>query len=137
MGRGRTSAAALSVIAVDELARPEPPEELDADEAKEWREIAAALPPTWFGRETSPILVQYCKLIVRIRGLSIKIKQLEKKKDFDVVSYNRLVQTEQTQTRLMLLLATKMRITQQSSYDKSKRKHIIGSGKKLWEAPED
>jgi hypothetical protein len=129
MARGRVSAAALTVVGgvsgVRLTQRPVPPDELSEAEANEWRQIVDRLPADWFGRETIPMLVQYVRHIVRVQKLNGTIKSMEARQgeeDFNYRLYMALLRAETNQSRIISTLATKMRISQQSTYDKSKRK---------------
>jgi len=62
--RGRRSADEIStpkVVSLPQARRPDPPGELTAEQAEIWREIAEALPADWFGRESWPLLEQFCR----------------------------------------------------------------------------
>ena len=92
------------------------------------------MPADWFGRETIPLLAQYVRHIVRSKRIAEMIKRLEDQKDtasFDTKSYLKLLRAEDLQSRVLTTLATKMRISQQSTYDKSKKKPSV-TGAKLW-----
>ena len=51
--------------------------------------------------------------------------------DLDIVSLDRLLKMQERESRAIATLATKMRLSQQSTYDKSKRKPLMG--KKPWQ----
>lgn len=53
--------------------------------------------------------------------------------DFDITvsALDRLLKMQERESRVITTLATKMRISQQSTYDKSKKKPL--AGKKPWE----
>jgi phage terminase small subunit len=63
--RGRTSTAALAVVAVDDQERPAPWPNLAPAEADYWRNIVDSLPPTWFRPSDLPLLAAYCKAAAR------------------------------------------------------------------------
>jgi hypothetical protein len=76
--RGRKSVAALSAVPVlPGQQKPEPPEELAAEEAEEWRAIVARLPYDWFPRETHGQLVNYCRHVVRANVIDRLIKSFK------------------------------------------------------------
>ena len=59
MARGRKSAVSLSVLPASLPGeRPPPPAELDEIEARLWRTIVDALPPTWLDAAAQTILVR-------------------------------------------------------------------------------
>lgn len=127
--RGRTSqASAMTVIGpagIEATHRPKPPDELNAEEAVEWREVVNRMPADWFGRESLPLLVQWCRHVIRSRRLGEMIRRLEDTRDTPAFApglYLKLLRAEETQSKALTSLATKMRTSQQSSYDKSKKK---------------
>jgi hypothetical protein len=136
LARGRKSASQLTVIGaggIETIARPQAPDGFSEEEAHEWTQIVNRMPADWFGRETIPLLVQYVRHVIRSRRLGEMIRNLENRRnsdDFDANLYMKLLRAEETQSRSLASLATKMRLPQQSTYDKSKRKPPNAS--KLW-----
>lgn len=124
--RGRPSTASLAVVPnlknFSLVDRPAPPDVLSPEEAKEWRSIAGALPADWFGRETHQLLVQYVRNTVRSNELAAIRQQVYDSEKFDCELYEKLVRLEVQVSMVLTTLATKMRISQQSTYDKSKKK---------------
>lgn len=121
--RGRPSHASLSVVSngqIDAIQRPRPPEELNHEQAVVWREIVDRLPADWFQRENYPLLVQYCRHVSRARMISEAIEAAQT--EFDGATLAKLLGAEEVQSRALASLATRMRLSQQSSYDPSKRK---------------
>lgn len=132
--RGRQSAASLSVISgsgVETIRRPDPPDELTDEQAEEWHAVVNRLPADWFPRETLPLLSQYCRHVVSSRRVAQLIERAEAADEFDVDTYDKLLKMQEREGRAMSSLATRMRITQQTTYDKSKKKPL--QGKKPWE----
>ena len=132
--RGRISSSALSVIGpggIEATPRPKSPIELSDEQAEVWREIVNRMPADWFGPETIPLLVQYCRHVARARRFAYLLDVAEKAVDFDVDVYRDLCRSEEEQSRAIAALATKMRLSQQSSYDKSKKK--IKGGAAPWQ----
>jgi hypothetical protein len=143
--RGRKSAASLSVVSMLGDARPAPPDELAEAEAKEWREIAARLPHDWWTRENYPLLVEYCRHIVRARDLAGDIAKFrrfpaEVRLTTDGIQrYDMLLRMADRERAAMVNLATKMRLTQQSRYRADKAASAADRGKmvrKPWEMDE-
>lgn len=147
--RGRTSAAALSVISgggIETVRRPDPPRELTDDEAVEWRAVVNRLPADWFPTETLPLLAQYCRHTVAARRVATMIEQLDNLMGAEVKSggnpaevvmssakaVDRLLKMQERESRCLSSLATKMRISQQTTYDKSRKKGSVAP-KKPWE----
>lgn len=143
--RGRTSAASLSVVTRDNfeaIRRPRPPDELTDEQARIWREIVDQLPADWFRRENFPLLVQYCRHVSRARHLAQLIERVQDDPNFGADAYAKLLQTEEQQSRALAALATRMRLSQQSSYSDKKAKAgrsslTIGAIGKPWRDDED
>jgi hypothetical protein len=134
--RGRTSAAALSVIGpVRELRRAQAPAELTDEQADEWRAIVNRMPAEWFPRETHAMLAQYCRHVIAARRVAQLIDALEGRDPFDVEEYDRLLKMQEREGRALSSLATRMRLSQQATYDKTKRKPIAGV--RPWKTEED
>lgn len=133
--RGRKSAASLSVIGpggVEAVRRPEPPDELTDEQADEWRAVVNRLPAEWLPRETHPLLTQYCRHVVMSRRIAQLVDAAERADDLDIDEYDRLGKMMERESRIIASLATKMRISQQATYDPKRKK---GSQvKKPWEA---
>ena len=73
-GRGRASVAHRAVAPVP-TERPEPPPELDAAEAAEWRAIVASLPPSYF-RKSWPVLADLCFHVCASRRVQRQLRAL-------------------------------------------------------------
>jgi hypothetical protein len=133
--RGPKSGASLAirpVTPIEKTPRPAPPRELSDEEGEEWCAIVDRLPADWFARETHALLVQYCRHIVaarRISQLIAAIQAVEKAEDFNFKAYHDALKMQQRESGILASLATKMRISQQSSYDKSRKKGEGGKPK--------
>lgn len=133
--RGRTSAAALAVATVGKIEtvqRPDAPYDLTDEQSDEWWAIVNRMPADWFPRETHGMLSQYCRHVVSARRVAQLIEQAMGADAFDVEAYNQLLIMQEREGRALSSLATRMRLSQQTTYDKSKKKPA--SGKKPWEA---
>lgn len=125
--RGRKSAAALSlVVNVNEPSvRHKPPEHMPEDQRAVWDNVLDNVPADWFQPETLPLLEQYCIHVCRAKFLAQLINEYQLKADRLAGETSRmleLMRQEHRQSRLIASLATKMRIAQQSTYDKSRRR---------------
>jgi O-glycosyl hydrolase len=129
--RGRKSAAALVAAPLEIAQRPDAPYDLTDEQSDEWWAIVNRMPSDWFPRETHGMLAQYCRHVVRARRLAQLIDKAEGSEEFDLKEYRELLISEEAQTRAMASLATRMRLSQQTTYDKSKKKPA--QGKNLWE----
>lgn len=133
--RGRKSAAALAIAApasIEPIARPDAPYDLNDEESAEWWAVVERLPADWFPRETHAMLAMYCRHVVSARRVAELIATaLKKPTEFSVSDYDQLLKMQEREGRAISSLATRMRISQQATYDKSKKKPT--QSKKLWE----
>ena len=116
--RGRASTAALSVISssgVETVRRPDPPSELTEEQAEEWRAVVMRLPADWFPRETHGMLAQYCRHVVSARRCAQLVAKIEGAKKFDLDAYDKALKMQEREGRAISSLATRMRISQQST----------------------
>lgn len=133
--RGKTSAAALEIATVahvETIQRPDAPYDLTDEQATEWWAVVNRMPADWFPRETHGMLSQYCRHVVSARRVAQLIEQAMKADAFDVDAYNQLLIMQEREGRALSSLATRMRLSQQTTYDKSKKKPL--TGKKPWES---
>jgi hypothetical protein len=124
---GRKSAANLSVVPVGERPRPEPPEDLIEAGKVIWREITAALRADWFqGAEC--LLGAYVGTVITERDIAAELRKYTPDSDryFDLVRLHCLVAST------MAALATKLRLTPQSSRD-SRHVKLVSTLPKPWE----
>ena len=132
--RGRTSSAELAIIGpggVETVQRPQAPAELTDEQADEWCAIIGRLPAEYFPRETHGMLAQYCRHITRARHLAQLIAQMEASDSFDVGEYRALLQSEETQSRAIATIASKLRLSHSAIQDRRQRRPT--SAKRPWE----
>lgn len=122
--RGRQGATVLALPH-----RPLPPQRLTAEEKEAWLQTTEGLPQDWFRPETLYMLEQYCVAVVRLRDTSAKIRTGKFPKS---TSMSELLNLEIRQTKIMMNLATKMRLTQQSTFDRKKSKRTKNALVKPW-----
>lgn len=151
MKRGRVSTAALSVISsggIETIRRPSPPSDLSEEQAAEWKAVVNRLPADWFPRETHAMLAAYCRHVVSARRVAEMIQLLEADLDSEVhkgvdkvvvmlkaaETLDMLLRMQEREGRAMSSLATRMRLSQQTTYDKSRKKPA--AGKKPWQSDE-
>ena len=119
--RGRKSAVALSVVstseasAIESVARPDPPADLDIAARAVWLGVVNSLPADWFDGVMQPVLAQYCHHVVEAQRLNELIAQAVEDPALVIADYNRLLRMRERETRVMVSLATKLRITPQST----------------------
>ena len=98
--------------------QPEPPQELNPDEAKEWRRFWAVSPPDWFPRETWPLLVQLCRHVCTARWLGESLQEvraglLDPKDPKQIAHLNTISVMHEREGRAMTALMEKLRLTTQ------------------------
>lgn len=137
---GRRSSAELAVPELRKLGdRPEPPAVLAGRAEDEWRRVVNRMPSDWFSDETLSLLQAYCEHVAEGEAIQIMIERVRPSAMKDDESYKRyrdLIRDKELQTRAALSCATKMRLTQQSSYtDKASgtAKRKAGAGSKPWD----
>jgi len=138
--RGRQSSSALmvqnNVQTLDR--RPGPPLSLNERATDEWHKVVNRMPSDWFTAETHSLLTNYCEHVAEGEAIQMMIEKVRKTAMRDDESYKRyrdLLRDKELQTRAALSCATKMRMTQQSSYsDKaSSTAKTNSSGIKPWD----
>ena len=125
--RGRKSAASKtlksvnvedSVTAIPRSATP--PADFTEFEASIWTQVVNTKPADWFGTDTHPLLIAYCKHVATAAVLDRKIAEFEPEwmdSDAGLARYDKLLSAREKQSRAIMALARSMRLTQQSQYD--------------------
>ena len=132
--RGRKPGAELALASpVVEMQRPDAPYDLTDEQSEEWWAVVNRMPADWFPRETHGLLAQYCRHVVAARRVAQLVSAAEKSKKLDVENYDRLLKMQEREGRAISSLATRMRISQQATYDKSRKKDIEADAPP-WEA---
>lgn len=131
--RGRKSTAELSVVQqeYDVVERPRAPSDLTPEQSQEWAAVVNRLPADWFPAETHAILAQYCRHVVAARKVAQLIETMESDPQMDLDQYDKALKMQERESRAMTSLATKMRVTQQSTSTHRARKPSMV--KRPWE----
>ena len=136
--RGKKSGEALALAgsAILAVERPDAPYDLTDEESREWWAVVDRMPADWFPRETHGLLAQYCRHIVAARHVATMIRELETAIGLEAQGaedraaillaaakpLDRLLKMQDREGRAISSLATRMRISQQASYDKTRKK---------------
>lgn len=141
--RGRKSSAELEIAGnVEKLdARPLPPDSLSDRGQDIWLQVVNSMPSDWFKPETRPLLQMYCEHVVESEIIQIMINNSRTEAHTNPKAYRHytnLLKQKELQTRAALSCATKMRFTQQSTYNAksgatAKNNIIGGSTGKPWD----
>jgi hypothetical protein len=133
MQRGRKSVDNLStVVALVPGQRPEPPAELTRAQAAVWKTTIWALRVDWFGPENFPLLTQYCRhaALADVIAKAINVTSIQT----DLSRFARLTAMQARESAVIASLATRMRLTIQSSRDSRISKRDPGAGRpRPWE----
>jgi hypothetical protein len=120
---------------------------LSHEQRREWLVVVNRLPAEWFQPETFPLLAQYCRHVVAARRVAELIAALEEEMSREpedgeskvglmlgaTQAMDRLLKMQEREGRAMSSLATRMRLTQQSTYDPKAKKPI--AKRNPWELP--
>jgi hypothetical protein len=117
--RGRKSADALALLSpakvLETVRRPEPPYDLTDEQADIWRQVVNSLPADWFPPETHMLLTQYCRHVIASHRVAQLIDAEEKANPFLPLAWADLLKIQDRESKAIGQLATRMRITQQST----------------------
>ena len=119
----RPSAAALSTLTPVLDRRPKPPAELNEKQAETWMAAVSTKPPEWWDAASFPVLIAYCEAVEAlgiIAALSDGFDPAWLSTDDGLKRYNLLCSMRDRESKLIAMLAVKMRLTQQSRYEASK-----------------
>jgi phage terminase small subunit len=128
----RRSAAALAAMYGAKPVKfnaPEPSKYLTENAKEIWRQVANSLPPNWFDDYNLGLLEQYCRTLEQLRILG---KDIVDKNTSKELAHKLSVRSSKL-TRDLCMLATKMRLTQQSNYDKRKSRNTKIVALKPWQ----
>lgn len=120
--RGRKSAASRAVANHSGAAlaeKPAAPEGMTVQEAAIWETVTDALPADWFRGETLPMLAMYCAHTASWQRICAEIRRLEGEVQGAeaLVKLDDLYKMRDRENRAAQSLATKLRITLQSTYN--------------------
>ncbi len=113
----KSSSAALSIVAGVRV-YAEPPATLSEAAAVVWRKTIRSKPVEWFGDDSYPMLALYCRAVVEESkaGAALHAIDVASLSNDELIGYGRLVRIVDAQRRAIAMLATKMRLCQQSKY---------------------
>lgn len=116
--RGRKSSASLSIVPLTQPApsiRPQPPARLGKVARDIWRSTTSSRPADYFDAASLPMLEAYCRAHAEYLRVQSALESMNPKRD--AKEYARLARTADSLTGRAAMLATKMRLSQQSRYD--------------------
>ena len=110
----RQSAASLSVVRVSPDSRLAPPDGLDAAERALWEAVVSTKPAEWFADDSAPLLKEYVRAAVMCDALDLQVKAATAGGEMGEVKA--LLDMRDKESKRVLSIATKLRLTQQSRY---------------------
>jgi len=87
--------------------------------------VVNRLPADWFPNETHDMLAQYCRHVISSRRVADLIEMLTTQDEFATDEYDRLLKMQEREGRAISALATRMRLSQQSTYSKDRNKGTL------------
>ena len=110
----RQSTASLSVVRASPDSRLAPAYGLDEAEIALWRDVVNTKPAEWFADDSAPLLKEYVRAAVMCDQLDIQVKAAMAGDDAGMVKT--LLDMRDKESKRVLSIATKLRLTQQSRY---------------------
>jgi hypothetical protein len=107
----------MQVIQVIQVRRPPPPGELSEAEREVWKETVATMPADWFRRAQFPLLIAYCRHVVRSALLAKMIADFKPEwigEEGGLARLDKLLAMAERETRALNACARSMRITHQA-----------------------
>ena len=124
--RGRKSSALALVVPrqAEVIERPRPPHDLSAEEVGVWDSIVSQEAADWFNAATLPLLAQYCRHCVHAKRIAEMIERTlyAARSEVLVTEYDKLLQLQERESKVMMVLARSMRLTQQANRNDNSRK---------------
>lgn len=136
----RASAASLAIVAAARGYEPAPAT-LSPAAAEVWNRVIRSKPVEWFGPETYPLLETYCSLVIEHRAI-LRATQISDDPALLDAAVERLAgwaKVLAAQRNSLGMLATKMRLSQQSKYgarqatEGKNRPQAVAKGGQPWE----
>ena len=127
MNRFGRESAASRVTPTFEAPRPEPPDELPELAQQTWRDVVSGFRGDWF-QGSEAILTAYCQTVVVERQIAAMLSQC----GTEDTRYPELVRLYTSVVGTLISVATKLRLTPQSSRDSRHTKHVV-PGPRPWE----
>lgn len=118
--RGKQSSVAEITPKIEIVSRETAPAVLTGDQISIWNDTLGRMPAEWF-KDSVGTLIQYCRHRVRANRLAQLVEEYESDEDFDLKVYQALLLSERQNTTVIESCETKLRLTPQTRFDKSKK----------------
>ena len=139
--RGRKSAATLTLLpsVLERCKRPEPPADLNREETDVFLRVINTQEADWFSPANIDLLTQYSRHIVQAGRIAGWVDEMLSAVDpetgrptFEIKDYEQLLRMQRAETAAIIWLATKMRLTPQSTINHRGNK-VQSAARKPWE----
>ena len=137
-----TKMTPLAVEVVKE--RPKAPDHLTDKQKAVWKTVVDRLPPDWFPAETHDMLALYCEHAVSVSKLGEMVNEYESYDASQLTDpetskqYKLTLAMRKNESASMMQIATKLRMTLQSTRSAGKSKEVGNTAAKLpWEIEEE
>jgi hypothetical protein len=122
----------LAQSPVEITERQQAPHDLNDEETEVWVSVVSSEAADWFTASTRPLLAQYCRHVVQSRRVAELLERALSDKNLEIRDYNQLLKMQDRESRAISMLATKMRISPQSTINKRGNQRIT-LVRKPWE----
>jgi hypothetical protein len=95
--------------------RQQAPHDLNDEECEVWVAVVSSEAADWFTTATRPLLAQYARHVVQSRRVAELLERALSDKNLSIGEYNQLLKMQDRESRAIAMLATKMRISQQTT----------------------
>lgn len=110
--RGRKPSAALAIPAsTQKIETPEAPYDLNDGQTEVWRSLSRSI-LIEYGKlpvHAYPVLAEICRHVVKSRHIHQLIDKMEKKRDFKIMDYDRLLKMAERESRGVASHSVKLR----------------------------
>src|SRR5262245_14571832 len=116
----RVSASELEMLelmdktSIEVVQRLRPPDELTAEQSKEFERIVTTMPAEWFVPANTSLLAQYCRHVVMARRIGELIEAMISGAVGDMKGLAKLQRAQIAESKIIHQLMTAMRMTPQS-----------------------
>lgn len=123
---------------VQVIERQRPPPDLNDEETEVWAAVVCAEAADWFTPATTPMLAQYCRHVIHAKRVAELISRTldDLENPPSISEYDKLLKMQERESRAIASLATKMRLSQQSTRTHRGNARTLSQIKVPWQRPE-
>jgi hypothetical protein len=134
--RGRKSAASLTVLHGERLERVQPPLDLTEAESSLFVQVRDTKPADWWTVDNAPLLVEYVRALAMCDLLAARLR-IAMESAAEVGEIKELLRMRDGESRRAVSLATRMRLSQQSTYNAKSGNTASrrAAGSRPWDVP--